>query len=392
MRNTNKKGFTIVELVVVVAVIAILAAVLIPTFAGIIDRANQSADQQAVANINKLLATNPDKKFNSADEVQAFLMDNGYAGDFSTYFADYTLAWVKDANTVVLVQNNAVVYPTQNKGASYEVIRPLASEDKVTDGSALIGGLTDGKVVIVGDDVTVENGISAEAAGEYAVNLGGNTVSSDDYIGSWVEGGKLVVSNGIIDSSFNGISVYASDKGTVELNNVQVYAPAGTNPIQSYGGTVVLNNVTAAQTGEAEKSWYKSVIQIANVIDQDESGKWYFTGMQSYLTVNGGMFSGDKAIQMSAPGGTVVINDGTFIGTTAAINADYNPTYAGQGAIYSIEINGGNFTGAIKINNANIKCVVNGGTFSVNIEEVANVTIGTGHTVVDNGNGTWTVK
>ena len=40
MRNTNKKGFTIVELVIVVAVIAILAAVLIPTFSSIIDRAD----------------------------------------------------------------------------------------------------------------------------------------------------------------------------------------------------------------------------------------------------------------------------------------------------------------------------------------------------------------
>ena len=41
MRNTNKKGFTIVELVIVVAVIAILAAVLIPTFSGIIAKAKR---------------------------------------------------------------------------------------------------------------------------------------------------------------------------------------------------------------------------------------------------------------------------------------------------------------------------------------------------------------
>ena len=56
MRNTNKKGFTIVELVIVVAVIAILAAVLIPTFSGIINRANLSADQQAVRQMNTALA------------------------------------------------------------------------------------------------------------------------------------------------------------------------------------------------------------------------------------------------------------------------------------------------------------------------------------------------
>lgn len=42
----NKKGFTIVELVIVIAVIAILAAVLIPTFSNVIDNANKSAAQQ----------------------------------------------------------------------------------------------------------------------------------------------------------------------------------------------------------------------------------------------------------------------------------------------------------------------------------------------------------
>ncbi len=39
MKKLNKKGFTIVELVIVIAVIAILAAVLIPTFSGVIDKA-----------------------------------------------------------------------------------------------------------------------------------------------------------------------------------------------------------------------------------------------------------------------------------------------------------------------------------------------------------------
>ena len=46
MKNTKKKGFTLVELVIVIAVIAILAAVLIPTFTSVITRANQSASVQ----------------------------------------------------------------------------------------------------------------------------------------------------------------------------------------------------------------------------------------------------------------------------------------------------------------------------------------------------------
>ncbi|MBS7264710.1 MAG: type II secretion system protein [Eubacteriales bacterium] len=46
MKNTKKRGFTIVELVVVIAVIAILASVLIPTFANVVKKAKESAAMQ----------------------------------------------------------------------------------------------------------------------------------------------------------------------------------------------------------------------------------------------------------------------------------------------------------------------------------------------------------
>ena len=52
MRN-NKKGFTIVELVIVIAVIAILAAVMIPTFGGIIEKANKSSVEQTAQALYK---------------------------------------------------------------------------------------------------------------------------------------------------------------------------------------------------------------------------------------------------------------------------------------------------------------------------------------------------
>ena len=45
----NKKGFTIVELVIVIAVIAILAAVMIPTFSSVVSNAQASAVEQKVA-------------------------------------------------------------------------------------------------------------------------------------------------------------------------------------------------------------------------------------------------------------------------------------------------------------------------------------------------------
>lgn len=47
----NKKGFTLIELIVVIAIIAILAAVLIPRFTGFTDDARQKAAMSDARNI-----------------------------------------------------------------------------------------------------------------------------------------------------------------------------------------------------------------------------------------------------------------------------------------------------------------------------------------------------
>ena len=51
MNKKNRKGFTIVELVIVIAVIGILATVLVPTFGDIITKANDSKSLQEARNI-----------------------------------------------------------------------------------------------------------------------------------------------------------------------------------------------------------------------------------------------------------------------------------------------------------------------------------------------------
>lgn len=53
----GKKAFTIVEVIVALAVIAILAAVLIPTYTSLVQKASLSADEQTVKNMNTALAT-----------------------------------------------------------------------------------------------------------------------------------------------------------------------------------------------------------------------------------------------------------------------------------------------------------------------------------------------
>lgn len=50
MKKWRKKGFTIVELVIVIAVIGILSAVLIPTFSNVIEKAEVAAALQTAKN------------------------------------------------------------------------------------------------------------------------------------------------------------------------------------------------------------------------------------------------------------------------------------------------------------------------------------------------------
>ena len=55
MKKLNKKAFTIVELVIVIAVVAILAAVLIPTFLGVVRKSRLSNDYSLVRTLNDAL-------------------------------------------------------------------------------------------------------------------------------------------------------------------------------------------------------------------------------------------------------------------------------------------------------------------------------------------------
>lgn len=102
----NKKGFTIVELVIVISVIAILAAVLIPTFSGLVKKANLSSDEVATRNMNTVLQTSTilDGKLDSLSEAREALSNGGFNGDnLIPTTKEHSFYWNKTYNVVFLV-------------------------------------------------------------------------------------------------------------------------------------------------------------------------------------------------------------------------------------------------------------------------------------------------
>ncbi len=115
-----KKGFTIVELVIVIAVIAILAAVLIPVFSNVVEKANQSADQQAVRQMNTALAVESalDEDVSIYDVFDALAEAGMDAKDYKALCANRAFFYDGEINRVLYVDTTTgrSIYPEEYKG------------------------------------------------------------------------------------------------------------------------------------------------------------------------------------------------------------------------------------------------------------------------------------
>lgn len=111
-----KKAFTITELVIVIAVVAILAAVLIPTFVNIVDKANESSDMQAVREMNLALENaeafsgKPSSVSEAMDILEAENLD---ARNYKALSKNHVILYNFEANVVVYLNltTNKIEYP-----------------------------------------------------------------------------------------------------------------------------------------------------------------------------------------------------------------------------------------------------------------------------------------
>lgn len=117
MKRNNKKGFTIVELVIVIAVIAILAAVLIPTFSNVVRKARISADTQLCKNMNTALgiAEADGQDLDTMEDVLAAVNDAGYViENLNPTTEGYYFAWDSNENRILFLKDDFSVYYPEN--------------------------------------------------------------------------------------------------------------------------------------------------------------------------------------------------------------------------------------------------------------------------------------
>lgn len=111
MKKMNRKGFTIVELVIVIAVIAILAGVMIPTFSSIVEKANKSAADQAAAAVQKELLIKYDANLDIASAtgvVEFYIVVSQSNKNYQYKITDGTMEKLETAVPVGNADTNGV--------------------------------------------------------------------------------------------------------------------------------------------------------------------------------------------------------------------------------------------------------------------------------------------
>lgn len=326
-KKKNRGGFTIVELVVVIAVIAILSAVLIPSFAGLIKKANQSADIQAVRQMNTVLSSYADEKITSvSDAVKVLNNENINLDNYQALQKDHYFYFVLDNNgtpTIIYTdKDNNIIYPesvsisNEAQWMSLSGVVPMDSNYSVTDGkvsldsgaklvdlmekvksgktevseisltgkvdlkgAAVDFGKTKKDIKIVGTEGTTISGVRADnysvspssgvyAGHTYGFGLFGNIESGNVTIEN-ITISNLVVGNSIGDHSGANtvglIAGYIDRNASVTLKNV-TFKDCVVNGYQKVGGIVgQLHGSLEMENVNFENTVVNGYIEVAKV-------------------------------------------------------------------------------------------------------------------------------
>lgn len=320
MKASKKRGFTIIELVIVIAVIAILAAVLIPTFANIIQKANVANDVALARNMNTILIADEATNGRSTDmyDVLIALEQGGFKLENLNPRADGNVfAWDKANNQIVYLDkknpdkpifqakeignNKGDLYITTRKaevfadypGYSYYFASDIKGDITLKGGSCLDTGefALDGNVYVqTENDVeihgTIKDTITVDSASGKITNysvVGKKVVIKNTAATSYHERGHVAAME--IQNTLTGKVVLENDAYVETLTNNRT---SGT--VESKGYVKAVDNassdktsVTATQTGYVlEIGTYDQLVNFRNKVNAGAS----YSGMTVKLTAD----------------------------------------------------------------------------------------------------------
>ena len=397
-KQTARRGFTITELVIVIAVIAILAAVLIPTFASLIKKANLSADTQIAKSLNTAVAAaeaeNETVTFGvalNAMREAGYIVANLNPTESGNYFV-----WESKTNQVLLVDKDMKIllkakdldetcdsiedgtwYIALNDTAALEgaegaqVIPSMTDKAIAGKGDNVKNLLKDGGIVTLSEPVNVttapthsdgvkKDGIRIDTDKETTLDLNGQTMNASfttaDYRMFQV-GSDFNLANGTIVASGEAKSggmwgaVRTFGDAKVNVKNMQIsYTNTSANSnepgsvLSITGGSELLLEDTTIVAGNTIGMEIASAATLKNVTLKSAGDKgWKTAGISvSYggtINIESGYYEAQGDVLYVLPsGGTINVKGGTFVGGLAIHEMS-------AGKTGKIVISGGTFAG-----------------------------------------------
>lgn len=136
MKKSTKKGFTLVELVIVIAVIAILSAILIPTFGNVISNANETKYQSgAKAGYEEVLANHINENPEISDyDMLLVYFDTKIVTGTSTV-SKSTRAYLANGGNLTLLDSTTLT--SKATGSNVDIVITVENKKPQTIGTDL---------------------------------------------------------------------------------------------------------------------------------------------------------------------------------------------------------------------------------------------------------------
>lgn len=259
----RRKAFTLVELVIVIAVIAVLSAILVPTFSGIITNAQVTKLQADVHTFNQnllLRSLTVDGRENyTADEVKHLAEEYGF--DRASTPNGYSLWYDRTVNNVFLLKND-VAFSSANPAKSSTttetagITTVYADEEKtVVKGDRPIEALNpynNNLFYIDGTNVAIEKAINQlKSVIQTAEKNGGDSKSICDTIVNEYENKLQTIANEIKnDINLSDLKASYDVQNTMFIGENGIYVPASeTSTTVTVTNYLVDNTITDITKG-----------------------------------------------------------------------------------------------------------------------------------------------